>query len=55
MLLKVVENAHGKAGAMVAMRHTIPGVAFLVLGGVALLLHVAIRSALHTIRLVVCH
>lgn len=38
-------------GAMVAMGHTIPGVAFLVLGGVALLLHMAISSALHTILL----
>jgi hypothetical protein len=38
-------------GAMVATGHTIPGVAFLVLGGVALLLHMAVGAALHTILL----
>jgi hypothetical protein len=38
-------------GAMLAAGHAIPGVAFLVLGGVALLLHMAIGAALHTILL----
>ena len=38
-------------GVLLAMGHAAPGVAFLVLGGVALLLHMAISSALHTILL----